>query len=517
MNIREQILSLQELSAIGQRETVESSHHEEMIAVSSATRRVAFVYERFRNVLEPDEADILRRKAIVRMLERRLTEDRSASVTATLLLQELIRANYTPVKSVSFAQHLSLIIEKINTVWQQLPEAEGNIFLRIAAVAVDRQLYPRKVEEAFVQLMYHDTTSRVIWPDDLVKEEDRLPQLYIACHRALFAADEFEIFYHFFISQYPHWFESDNQEVSSTFLQEVPSYLRALSTQVYHPKRERLYRIMRSHAVPYRILLDMVKDKQEDMWQDEAVLLTDSRQAVQKRIEHIQNRMSRRAVHSILFLFFTKTLVALFLELPYELLLLGKVHWLALGANLAFHPLLLFVAGTTVRMPGESNTARISEYVQRIVTGEGVLPNIVMQKARRYGTLTWSLFATVYTALFLFIFWRLFLVLDQLQFSIVAILIFVVFLGLVSFLATRIRRSVDDIRVIPKKEGVVGLFFSFLSLPILEFGRFLTAHISQLNVVLFIMDLILEAPFKLLIDVVEEWFTFIRDRKEEIV
>jgi hypothetical protein len=31
------------------------------------------------------------------------------------------------------------------------------------------------------------------------------------------------------------------------------------------------------------------------------------------------------------------------------------------------------------------------------------------------------------------------------------------------------------------------------------------------------MDRILEAPFKLLIDVTEEWFDFVRDRREEIV
>lgn len=514
MEIRDHINNIRTIAASSK---PAAPAEEDKVAVSSATRRIAFAYERFRNVLEPDEADILRRKAIYRMLERRLVEDRSQTVTATLLLQELIRANYIDPVPVSGVAPVALIIERTNTVWHQLPEAAAEIFLRIAAVALDRHLFPRHAAEATVNQMYHDVSGRIVWADDLVPETDRLSQLFIACHRTLFAADDYELFYHFFINQYPGFFTGHYTGEMSHLISELPPYLAALKNQVYHDARERLYRILRPSAVPYRIILDLIEMKKDDIWQDEDALKTASRSAIEKRIHHIQTRLTRRAWHSILFLFFTKSLVAIFLELPYELILLGGAHWLALGANIVFHPLLLFFASTTVRMPGESNTARITDHVLRIATLDGIMPNVVVQKARRYGAITWSLFATFYTILFLFIFWRLFVFLGALQFSILGILIFVVFLGLVSFLATRIRRSVDDIRVIPKREGLLGTLFSFLSLPILEFGRFLTAHISQLNVFLFVMDLILEAPFKVLIDVFEEWFTFIRDRKEEIV
>lgn len=515
MIIRDQILALQTMTT-SSTPGVEVSH-EDMISVSSATRRAAFAYERFRNVLEPDEADILRRKAIYRILDRRLPEDKNIQVTTTLLLQELMRAHYIPNQPVSFAGTLSMLMSRIQAVWQELSEADGELFLRIGAVAIDRQLFPRKVEEELVRVMYQDVIGRVVWADDLLPEKDRLSQLYIACHRTLFAADDHEIFYHFFINQYPAFFDIV-KEVGDThsLATDLPAYLHALEEQVYHNVRERLYRIIRPSAVPYRVLLDVITSQSGDAFGDEKKLHTATRTAVQKKIEHIASRMSRRAWHAILFLFFTKTLVAIFVELPYELFLLSQAHWLALGVNIVFHPLLLFGAATTVRMPRERNTARIVDQVARLTTGD-IMPNILVQKARRYGPLTWALFATVYTALFLLIFWRMFVLLDTLQFSLIGILIFVVFLGLVSFLATRIRRSVNDIRVIPKKEGVFGLFFSFLSLPILEFGRFLTTHISQLNIFLFVMDLVLEAPFKLLIDVVEEWFTFIRDRKEEIV
>lgn len=516
MNIREQIVALQNIKADA---GMPANHSpDEVIVVSAATRRIAFAYERFRNVLEPDEADILRRKAIWRILDRRIREDKPHHVTATAILQELTRAHYIQGVPVSYAVIVGEYIRRASAVYPRLKPGLADLFLDIVAVAIDRHLYPRVREEGFVQLMYQDTYHRTVWADDLLTAEEQPVQLYIACHRSLFAADDKEIMYHFFLSRYPWWRKENlSEQEIDTLVGEIGEFLTYLNSIMYHPARERLYRILRPVAVPYRMVWDLMQTGAESAFASEKDLASATQVAVGRRIEHIQKRMSRRAWHSVLFLFFTKTLIAMFIELPYELFLFGQPHWLALSANIAFHPLLLFFAATTVRMPGASNTEKIVDQVNRAVTGEDPLPTIVITKPRRYGAMTWALFATVYTALFMLIFWRLFSFLDSLQFSILAIIIFVVFLGLVSFLAMRIRRSVEDIRVLPKKEGAFGLFLSFLSLPILEFGRYLTSHISQLNVFLFLMDLVLEAPFKFFIDVIEEWFTFIRDRKEEIV
>jgi hypothetical protein len=516
MNIREQIQALQ--ATPSQPAAMEMNDPNEIVAVSPTTRRIAFAYERFRNVLEPDEADILRRKAMWRMLDRRLRQDKPYHIIATSILQELIRAHYVPALPKSYIPIFTEYIRRAATIYARLKPHEVDVFLDIVAVALDRHLYPRQREEGFIQLMYQDIYHRVVWADNLLTPEEQPVQLYIACHRSLFAADDKEIMYHFFLSRYPHWRkEKLSDEELYTLIQELPEFLRYLEAILYHPSRERLTRLLRPNAVPYRILWDIMQGDTTAVLESPQSLATATQTAIANRIQHIQTRMSRRAWHSIMFLFFTKTLLAVFIELPYELILFGRPHWLALSANIAFHPSLLFFASTTVRMPGASNTEKVIEYVQRLVTGEDPLPTILINAPRRYGAMTWALFATVYTALFMLIFWRLFLFLDTLQFSILAITIFVIFLGLVSFLAMRIRRSVEDIRVLPRREGTLGLFISFLTLPILEFGRYLTSHISQLNVFLFLMDLVLEAPFKFFIDVIEEWFTFIRDRKEEIV
>jgi len=489
-----------------------------VIEVSSATKRIAFAYERFRNTLEPDEEEILRRKAIHRILERRLFEDRPPVTVATTLLQEMIRGNYIKPCSKSLAEKVASKLKKTKQIYAALPSNQAGWFMQLAAVAIDHELFPPNRQEALVHLMYHDSFQRIAWTDNFVIKEDRPTQLYLSCHRALFAADNNELAYHYFIHHFPAW---QNKELSgsevSQIAKDIPQFHTFIDSALNHPARDRLTRLLRPVAVPYLALRDMINDKGITAFDSEEIFDQAAQEAITGRTRKTRDRMSRRAWHSILFLFLTKTLLALFIEIPYEKYLLGQVHYLALASNIAFHPLLLFILATTVRLPGQRNAERVVEQMKTIITGEGELPTILISAPRRYGTATWSAFAIFYAILFIAIFWGLFSILDRLEFSLLAMFFFVVFLGLVSFLATRIRRSAEDLRLVPKGETAFSAITSFFALPVLEFGRWLAQNIRQLNVLLFLMDRVLEAPFKILIDITEEWFDFIRDRREEIV
>ncbi|MEX2054963.1 MAG: hypothetical protein WD972_02170 [Candidatus Andersenbacteria bacterium] len=382
---------------------------EELITVSSATKRIAFAYERFRNTLEPDEEDILRRKAIFRILERRLDEDRPPLVTATAIIQELLRAHYVTSASTAFAQRLADLIVRAQVVVSRLEQPVADWFIRMVAVSIDREFYPRSQEEALVRLMYNDTFVRTAWVDYLVEEKERATQLYIACHRSLFAADDHEIAYHYFLHHFPSWkndvFTTDD---AATIGRELPAFYKRLQKLIHHPTRDRLMRILRPVAVPYRLLRDIIREQGAAALATPETLEAATREATTKRVQHIRQRMNKRAWHSILFLFITKTIIAVLLELPYEIVFLGGAHWLALGVNIAFHPLLLFILATSARLPGQSNSDKLVEQVRAIVTGEEELSTVVVSEKRSYGSLTWAYFALLYVVLLIGIFIGLF-------------------------------------------------------------------------------------------------------------
>lgn len=490
--------------------------NEEMIHVSPATQRVAFAYERFRNTLEPDEEDILRRKAIHRILERRLVEDRAPAVTAEQILQELMRANYVGSVARRFADHLAIRLNRTKSILAHLDPSLTQWLLHLSAVTIDRDIFPRTREEAIVQLMYRDITERLEWIDDFVAEPDRPTQIYMACHRALFEADDYEIAYHYFSTSFPAWHASAfTDQDSQNIAKQMPSFYAHIHQALHHPARDRLSRLLSAPAVPYRLTRDVVS--KANALTTPAALNAATQEAITEKAARIRQRMNKRAWHSILFLLLTKTIFAFLLEVPYDLLFMSRLHLSALAINITFHPVLLFFLATTVRFPGHNNTERIVEEVRQVITGDSPLPTVIIRRPRRYGAATWSFFTMLYAVLFLLLFWGLFTLLDILQFSLVATFMFVIFFGLVSFLAIRIRRSVNAIRIIPARESALGSILTFLMLPVLEFGRWLALNIRQLNIALFFMDRILEAPFKIVIDIVEEWFIFVRERKEEIV
>jgi hypothetical protein len=54
-------------------------------------------------------------------------------------------------------------------------------------------------------------------------------------------------------------------------------------------------------------------------------------------------------------------------------------------------------------------------------------------------------------------------------------------------------------------------------MPILSIGKFLSQEIARLNFFIFIFDFLIEAPFKFIFEIIEEWISFVRKRKEEII
>lgn len=515
MIVRDQISALRSLAqSSGEAAPITE---DEAISVSSATRRVAFAYERLRNTLEPDEEHILRHNAIARIVERRIEEDRSNELTASLILQELIRAHYVPQLPKTAVRSVALVIAKTKMVVPGLSSDDRAYFLQLVAIALDRLFFPQDVEDSLAHVMYQDTYRRMVWIDESIALEDRPVQLYFACHKALFESSESLVLYHYFLHRFPFWRREPFTTQEANQLHEgFPAFRAEMNRLIDHPMQPRLQRLLTPVSVPYRVLWHLLRFSQ-DSWSSIESLEDATKQAISARITHVQQKISRRAFHSVMFLLVTKTALTLPLELLYEVLVLKTIHLLALAINVVFHPMLLFFLSVSVRLPGHENTVRIIDQVRIIATGEGGLPNIVVTPTRSYGLITRWAFATIYATLLLAFFYILFTILHRLEFSLVATFFFVVFLGLTSFLAFRIRRSIREVQLVRRREGAISAVFTFLTLPMLEFGRWLSTGISQLNIVIFVMDLIIEAPFKLLIDVAEEWFVFIRERKEEIV
>jgi hypothetical protein len=78
-------------------------------------------------------------------------------------------------------------------------------------------------------------------------------------------------------------------------------------------------------------------------------------------------KIARAVVRSIIYLFITKSLLALALEVPVERALSGKIHIIPLAVNVGFPPILMALVALGIRVPGEKNTLKIVDRINSLV------------------------------------------------------------------------------------------------------------------------------------------------------
>ena len=70
--------------------------------------------------------------------------------------------------------------------------------------------------------------------------------------------------------------------------------------------------------------------------------------------------------------------------------------------------------------------------------------------------------------------------------------------------------------VVEPKENLLSFLWSFFYIPVISTGKWLSGKFASINIFVFVLDFIIEAPFKVFVAVAEEWTKYIRERRENI-
>jgi hypothetical protein len=494
-----------------------AENNDDALEIHATTQQVDSAYESFRNLLDPGDEDVLRRKAIVRIINLRWGLSNNSEKFSLALLKDLARGHYIPINTSrsGYVAKIAKVLEKnINFV-----KINGGIFpkwlLPMAAAEIDRVIYPREGDDALVYVFFEDMKQRVAWKDENIEEGDKDTQLFLACHRVLAKTDEAELFWHLFRTAEPAWESEPNEDELIAITGRFSRMEKDIEDALHSNIALRVLRRLHAPAVPYRILRDIVRmPEANSILVNEKLLGTSVQDTLFKRIKRTEKQMLKRVWHAAAFLFLTKGVLAVFTEIPYELFL-GSIRYIPFAINMLFPPVLLFLMAGSVPRPGKENTERLVKAVQEVVDGKipssEILINSVESKTFRT-----SVFATFYglTAIisFLFLVW----ILNMANFSLLGGFYFIIFLGLVSFLGLRLRTAMREYRIVAPKQKFGASLLDFITMPILDFGRELSLRASQINIFLFLLDAVIEAPFKLLLGLIEEWFSFLREKKEKL-
>ncbi len=500
------------------------------VKLNTVVSKISFFYEKLRNAVDYADDHLLRERAILRNLKRTMTlQSRKGEVIAKPLVYDLIRSGYLPNDQLheSIISQTEQIIDRfitLNNLIGSYKEKEEkvvlfNFLLPMLAIEIDDLLVSKDRDNALVECMYQVVKKDVVVTDNRYSELDKKIQLYVAILKSLMKADQPRIGFYMWQLYVPHWSQATEQELI-LLAQNISDIYSKIQRQLEHPLNNLYIRILRKYNVLFLIIRDIVNEYPNqalEIWKQPVLLEERIRQAAKKRYKVSRIKLTRSIIRSIIYLFITKMILAVLLEFPLDLMLERNINYTTIAINVLFPPLLMFVISLFIRVPGIKNTDKIVQGIKEI-SYQFEERNVIrkIKKPLKRTVLMTRTFKFIYGVIFMFTFGLIVYGLDVIGFNLASMVIFIFFLSLVSFFSIRISQSARELHIVEKKENLLTFIKDFFSLPILEAGRWLSDKLNKINFFVVFFDFIIEAPFKVIVDSIEEWMGYVREKKEEI-
>ena len=500
------------------------------LSVSQTVSLAAFISEILRNAIEFREEHLIRRASIDRILHRRLLLNQNGKDIAESLIKEMLWARYIENNTVPEDKivEIQTTIDKYIFVKNELsvgrPSKEHKAItvwiMDAAACEIEESLCPDPKREAFTNFVYQILKPLISLAD---KDIDSTVQIYIAVERAFAKSDDPLIKYHLLRLMLPDFVSGDWHQAEKLLPKFYDIYQR-IEKDINYEKREILRRFVKKHTAPFYILRDLFEMYTKDI---ESILTSEEKlkfkvdEICRKRYEETQSKLRRAGVRSFIYIVLTKIVFALALEIPYDLHLYHEIAYIPVAINVLFPPSFMAAIILTTSAPGEENTKRIQSRIRQIITQNPTEDNteiatILGKKVRPRSTSLNVGFSILYILAFGISFGAIIYTLTLLNFNIVSQGVFIAFLTLVTFFGYTIRQISKEY-LVEIKEGVLTPIGDFFLLPLLRVGQWLSGEIARFSLFVVIFDFIIEAPFKAIFEVIEEWIRFVRIKKEEMV
>ncbi len=502
--------------------------HEEVpeglrLTVPAAVSRFSVLYEKIRNAIDYSDEHLLRKSAIARILKRQLSLETDANTIARKLTRELIAARYLPNGTLpeSIVAQAAVVIRKYQVL--KRTRVGGDVHFRwlfgITAAELEEVLADQSQEKALVNFLFEQLGDRIQVRGVEMDDTERRLQSYIACHRALFKFDDQMIGYKLVRAYHAQWMRPEEWMSSpdDMSLRMVGVGIQ-VEHQLKHAYAQKFLRAVKPWAISLVVLRDALLEKPDGMdslLDDQTALHASVSRIAERKMKASRGKLRRGMVRAIIYLFITKILLALAIEVPFEYLLFHQVHRASLLTNVLFPPILMFLVGSLIKLPGKENVQRIKHGVDELLSQEGPAGREVkiVKKKTWMGRFFLSL---TYVVMFLVTFGLIFFFLNRIHFTWVSSMIFIFFLCIVSFFAFRLRLAAREFVVVDPKERSSGFLLDFFSYPILRAGQQLSRSVSRINIFIFFFDFIIETPFKIFLGILEEWLGYMKEKKEEL-
>lgn len=503
------------------------------IHVDEAVSGVAAFYEKMRGVIDWREEHLLKKTAIERILKRRLFLRKNGKEISEPFVQELIRGGHFANDTIPETKiaEIQKSIDKYVYIIEGAPSPpkkknKSQLYdwlLGIAACEIEEILSPPIRETAIMDFMLELMKERMEIKESsiiarIMPEAEKDTQIYIAIQKALFKLDTPLINYNLLKKWFYNWADLP-QEKLEEIAKNIYLVWEKLEKNLRHPLAEKFYAVCERYDTAYLILDDVISAESaeiENILNNPEIFENKIKNAYKTRLKKAKGRLRRAAFYSTLSIFLSKMAVAFALEMPFDKYITGEFSYSTAGLNIVIPPLLMAFLILTIQPPSKQNEQLVVMEVMKIVYERERKDAYIIRPAPKRGLIFNAIIVLIYllsfVASFGFIIWGL----RKLNFSLISIAIFLMFTSLISFAGVKIRQRAQELKVEKEKETLLRSFVDLFSLPIIRVGKWLSSQWQRYNAVAVLFNSLLDMPFQVFLEFLEQWRSFLREKKEEI-
>ena len=345
---------------------------EKKITVNILVSRVASWYEKLRTAMDYGNEETILRRAIERILKRRLFLDADPKSLAEDLVRELVWARYfedgslpeSIIDKVALSIKLYLKLKDEVVAKKVLPKDDiYEYIVQLLSCDVDSILKPNKEKEAMANFMFRIFRDTVEITDD--SKQTRDVQVFIAVRKNFGRDDIASLRYKLFSQIFGRLSEENFDQVTAGFAKAH----KEIKYQLDYPRKDRIFNHVKKQTPAFLILYDILLSEKQN-----ARLLAKNSEALKEKVfadcniryKNIKSKVTTAIIRSFVFILFTKAFIALFIEGSVERLLYGHIQWLVMAVNVLVPPLLMIGVGILIKTPNAKNSTQILHNIQKL-------------------------------------------------------------------------------------------------------------------------------------------------------
>ena len=490
----------------------------QIIQVPGTGKAISSAYEQLRNAAEYTEEHLLLQRAIKRFYKRSFSffAKRSMKNVGEELIVELTQAGYLRDSEFSLetAARITAITTSYMATYADLRDAQvskdeaAEWVLPLLSVEAENILNPHSKHSALAYVGY-EHFLQTFPKESLVADqtEDTVYEisLYIAVQQALLKSD---------LAIVRH----DLMRMYQQSAQDIPKFIefnRNVTRLFTSRFTARLKRAVSRHGAPLRILKSMTDDRNDvpELLANRDIFLSAYDQQISHEYKQVNRRLNKGIVKSIIFILITKVIIGVGIEVPYDLIVVGTVAVLPLSINLLFPPLYMATLRLGLKAPSQANAHTLHNYIDKTLFSEGAPVSLVLRDATR----SISAFRKwMYSLLFLIPFAITVYILMLINFNIIQMVIFFVFLSTASFLGFRLSSMIRELELMTHQSRLLATIRDFFYLPFILVGQWISSKYAKVNAVAHILDIAIELPLKTMLRLARQWTRFLNEKHDEI-